>query len=76
MGAGLAPTYYFYQQAEKSELKPTIDFPIIGKIGYNFKYFEIAFAYQQGLCQCSEVRKFRQNQIQRLVDPTLYSLLK
>lgn len=46
-GFGIAPTYWFYQAGEESSNK--IDIPLVAKIGYNLKYFELGFSYKHGL---------------------------
>lgn len=47
VGAGLAPSYYFYQDGEDN--KRHFDVPLIAKVAYNFKIFELGVSYKYGL---------------------------
>ena len=46
-GLGVEPTYWFYASGEDSSNK--FDVPLVAKIGYNLKYFEIGLSYKHGL---------------------------
>lgn len=47
IGAGLQPTYYFYQNGENNKNK--FDIPVVAKIAYRFKVLEIGISYKHGL---------------------------
>lgn len=47
IGLGIEPTYYFYQDGEKSSNK--FDIPLLGKAAYNFKKFEVGLTYKYGM---------------------------
>ena len=46
-GLGIAPTYWFNTAGEESSNK--FDIPLVAKIGYNLKYFELGLTYKHGL---------------------------
>ncbi|MDR2148220.1 MAG: hypothetical protein LBE91_17380 [Tannerella sp.] len=46
-GIGLEPTYCFYELGERSD--ELLDMPIVVKLGYDFKIFDVAFVYKKGL---------------------------
>ena len=46
-GLGVAPTWWFAHAGEKSSNK--FDVPLVVKIGYNLKYFELGLSYKHGL---------------------------
>jgi len=46
-GLGIAPTYWFSTSGEESFGK--FDIPLVAKIGYNLKYFELGLSYKHGL---------------------------
>ena len=46
-GLGVAPTYWFSTSGEESSGK--FDIPLVAKIGYNLKYFELGLSYKHGL---------------------------
>ncbi|MDR1403897.1 MAG: hypothetical protein LBJ60_09415 [Tannerellaceae bacterium] len=47
IGAGVEPTYYFRQEGESS--KNAFDIPLVGRIAYDFKLFEVGLSYKHGL---------------------------
>lgn len=47
IGLGTEPTYYFYQDGEKSSNK--FDIPLLGKVAYDFGKFEAGLSYKHGL---------------------------
>jgi hypothetical protein len=46
-GAGIEPTYFLFQEGEKSRNK--FDVPLVGKVTYDFRKFEIGLSYKHGL---------------------------
>lgn len=50
LGAGISPSLYFdWGGTEKNTKKHPMDIPIVGKVSYSFKYFDIQLAYRHGL---------------------------
>lgn len=47
VGVGLAPSYWISTAGEDTSKK--IDIPLVAKVGYNLKYFELGLAYKHGL---------------------------
>ncbi|WP_160150104.1 outer membrane beta-barrel protein [Parabacteroides sp. Marseille-P3160] len=47
IGAGIEPTYYFKQDGESSNNE--FDVPLVGKLAYHFKLFELGISYKYGL---------------------------
>lgn len=47
IGLGIEPTYYFYQDGEKSSNK--FDIPLLGKVAYDLGKFEAGLSYKHGL---------------------------
>lgn len=47
VGAGIQPTYSFYQNGENN--KNRFDIPVVAKIAYRFKAFEVGLSYKYGL---------------------------
>lgn len=46
-GLGIAPTYWISTSGEESSNK--FDIPLVAKIGYNLRYFELGLTYKHGL---------------------------
>lgn len=54
VGLGVQPMIYLWETSKK-----VFDAPIVAKIGYDFRYFELAFAYKQGLSKTYHVSDFK-----------------
>lgn len=54
VGLGVQPMVYLWEGPKKA-----FDAPIVGKIAYDFKYFELAFAYKQGLSKTYRIADFK-----------------
>lgn len=54
VGLGVQPMIYLWETSQK-----VFDIPIVAKIGYDFRYFELAFVYKQGLSKTYHVSDFR-----------------
>lgn len=54
VGLGVQPMIYLWETSNK-----VFDVPIVAKIGYDFRYFELAFVYKQGLSKTYHVSDFR-----------------
>lgn len=51
VGLGVEPTWYVRLRMPKGgAITRPFDLPVVGKISYAFKYFEMEFAYKQGTC--------------------------
>ena len=53
VGLGLQPTLYIWDMSKK-----VFDIPVVGKIGYDFKFMELAFSYKQGLMNNYKISYF------------------
>lgn len=54
VGIGVQPMVYLWETSKK-----IFDAPIVAKVGYNFRFFELAFAYKQGLSKTYRVSDFK-----------------
>lgn len=54
VGIGIQPMVYLWETSKK-----VFDVPVVGKIAYNFRYFELAFEYKQGLSKTYHVSDFK-----------------
>lgn len=54
VGIGMQPTLYVWDTAKKK-----FDAPVIGKIGYDFGFMELAFSYKQGLTKQYNFSNFK-----------------
>lgn len=51
LGAGIEPTLHFRERIfQENIIKSSFDIPIVLKVGYSFKYFDIALLYKHGTC--------------------------
>jgi hypothetical protein len=61
VGAGVDPTYRLYQLGDISENR--FDVPVIGKIGYNMKYVELALVYKKGIMNSLKTDHFERGKL-------------
>ena len=54
VGLGVQPMVYLWETSKK-----VFDAPIIAKAGYDFRFFELAFAYKQGLSKTYHISDFK-----------------
>lgn len=54
VGLGVQPMVYLWETSKK-----VFDAPIVAKIGYDFHFFELAFAYKQGLSKTYHISDFK-----------------
>jgi hypothetical protein len=59
-GIGIEPTCYFYDQ---SEFIKVFDAPLIGKIGHDFKFFDVAITYKNGLLNALQSDRFSKGRV-------------
>ena len=59
-GIGLSPTYYFF---ESSERKWRFDLPVTVKVGYDFKYVDLALIYKRGMLHALKSEVFAKGNI-------------
>lgn len=58
VGVGVQPMVYLWETSHK-----VLDAPIVGKIGYDFNCFELAFAYKQGLSRTYQIANFKSSRL-------------
>jgi len=59
VGAGVEPSIYLVQDPENSKKNFTkFDMPITGRIGYDFKYLDVAVSYKYGLFNVFDPERF------------------
>lgn len=52
VGAGLEPTYYFNTRLpDNLGSKQVFDIPVLGRVGYDFKFLKIVLAYKHGFAK-------------------------
>lgn len=60
IGLGTSPTWYVNIKTPlPNKIKPSFDIPIIGKLIYSFKYFDVQFTYSQGTCNLMKNEYFK-----------------
>jgi hypothetical protein len=62
-GIGIEPTCYFHDLTQYIKI---FDAPLIGKLGYDFKYFDIAVVYKKGLLNALQSDNFSKGRINDL----------